>query len=51
MIASEIPFTQDLTATGSLEEVGQGASFSGLFTDDFGGYFFDIIVLRIVDGR
>ena len=48
--SSRDPFTQDLTATGSLEEVGQeGFKFSGLFTDDFSGCFFDIIVLRIVD--
>ena len=48
--SSRNPFTQDLTATGSLEEVGQeGFKFTGLFADDLSGCFFDIIVLRIVD--
>ena len=48
--SSRDPFTQDLTATGSLEEIGQeGFKFTGLFTDDLSGCFFDIIVLRIVD--
>ena len=50
MIAVEIPSRKILPRRAVLREVGQeGFKFTGLFTDDLSGCFFDIIVLRIVD--
>ena len=50
MIAVEIPSRKILPRRAVLRRLVKGGfKFTGLFTDDLSGCFFDIIVLRIVD--